>query len=157
MIYIGIILLVLLIDQGTKYLVYSNLELYQSVEVINGFFHITFIENKGAAHGILQNMTWLFISVTVVAIAAMIYVLKKSNSKWLSVSLSILIGGATGNLLDRVFREGRVVDFMDFYFGSYNYAIFNLADSSVVIGTILLSIYILFIYKDPKKKEQVEK
>jgi signal peptidase II len=154
MLYIIIIILVLFIDQGTKYLVYTNLDYGEHIKMIEGFFYITYIENKGAAHGILQNMQWLFISITIIALIVMIYVLIKSKSRWLSVALSILMGGAIGNLLDRIFR-GSVVDFMDFYFGSYDYAIFNLADSSVVIGTTLLAIYMLFIYKDKNKLEKV--
>ena len=101
------------------------------------------MENRGAAFGIMQNKQWFFILITLILIIAMIlYILKvKPQDILLKLSLSFIIGGGIGNLIDRVFK-GYVVDFIDLRI--INYPVFNIADCFVVIGAVLLCVYILF-------------
>jgi signal peptidase II len=105
---------------------------------------LTYVENRGAAFGILQGQRWIFIVLTVVIAAAIAYYLIKIPNKeiFLKTALSLVLGGAVGNLIDRV-RLGYVVDMFDFTL--INYPVFNIADSSLVIGSILLGYYLLFI------------
>jgi len=124
-------------------------------------FNLLYIENRGAAFGILQNSRWFFVGITsIVIIAATVYLIKeRKNSTWLfKISTAMIIGGAIGNLIDRI-ATGIVIDF--FYFELINFAVFNVADSFVTVGAILLGIYILFFHKFPqeekKKKRKNEK
>ncbi|TCP70401.1 signal peptidase II [Baia soyae] len=137
-------LTVILVDQWTKWLVASKMTLGESIAVIDGFFHLTSHRNRGAAFGILQNQRWFFITVTSIVICALIYFLWKSRKehplmKW---GYAIVLGGALGNYIDRV-RMGEVVDFLHFQFGSYDFAIFNVADSAVCVGVAILFLGIL--------------
>jgi signal peptidase II len=134
-----IALVVLGVDQWSKWLIVHKMKLYESIPVIDGFFYITSHRNRGAAFGILQNQQWLFILVTLIVVVALIYYLWKYSreSALLSWSFALVLGGAIGNLLDRV-RLGEVVDFFHFIFGTYHYPIFNVADSAIVIGVGLL-------------------
>lgn len=137
--YYVIAIIVLVIDQLTKWLVATKMSLYESIPLIQGVFYITSHRNRGAAFGILQNQQWLFISVTLVVIAFLLVYLhrlgrERSGAAW---SFALILGGAAGNLLDRV-RLGEVVDFFDFRL--IHYPIFNVADSAIVIGVILLMI-----------------
>jgi signal peptidase II len=136
---------ILLLDQWTKWLVVSKMRLYESIPVIDGFFYITSHRNRGAAFGILQNQQWLFITITVVVIGfVMVYLWQlKSERPLMSFSFSLILGGAVGNLVDRV-RHGEVVDFLHFQFGSYHYPIFNVADSAIVVGVVILLLITLF-------------
>ncbi|MCG8502855.1 MAG: signal peptidase II [Firmicutes bacterium] len=151
MIWTILVLGILALDQYTKYLAATKLINYNTIPLIKNVFHLTFVENRGAAFGILQGQKWLLIVVTSTIIIAMVYyvIKSKSNSRLLLASFSMVIGGAIGNLIDRV-RLGYVIDFLDVYIYSYNYPVFNIADSFVVVGTIFLSYYILFKYEDKK-------
>ncbi len=156
MLWIIIVLLVIAIDQGSKYLVSIKIGYGEIMPVIGDFFQLTYHHNQGAAWGILQNGRWFFVALTIIAIAFMAYFLIKIPNRFLKLSLSFLIGGAVGNLIDRIIRGG-VTDFLDFHLGSYHFPTFNAADMGVVFGTILLAIYMLFIYKEPEKvKAKVE-
>ncbi|ACL74990.1 signal peptidase II [Ruminiclostridium cellulolyticum] len=130
------------------------------VTVIKDFFYLRHLENDGAAFSILQGKTvFLILMVSVVSLAMLYYLIKEKN-KFLRLSLSLILGGALGNLYDRIFSNGKVVDFLEFHFGSYVFPTFNVADILVVVGTILLAIYILFLYKEekpePVQQEQVK-
>ncbi|SDG95711.1 signal peptidase II Aspartic peptidase. MEROPS family A08 [Alteribacillus persepolensis] len=127
------------IDQLTKYLVAEHMEIGESIEVISGFLYLTSHRNAGAAFGILQGQMWLFFIVTVIVIIAVIYHLHKyaNDSGVTGISLALILGGAIGNFIDRL-MFGEVVDFFDVYIFSYNYPIFNIADSALVAGVILL-------------------
>lgn len=118
------------------------------------------LENKGAAFSILQGKTIFLILMVSIVSLAILYFLIKYKHKFLRLSLSLILGGALGNLYDRIFSGGSVVDFLEFHFGSYVFPTFNVADILVVVGTILLMIYILFLYKEEKpetaKPEQVQ-
>ena len=146
-------LLLIIADQVTKYFTVSMLKPIGSVEIIKNILSFTYVENRGAAFGILQNARWVFIILTIIAIAAIIiYLLKeKPKDKTLIFSLSLILAGAIGNMIDRILK-GFVVDMIEVTF--INYPVFNFADCCVVIGAILLGIYILFIYKEPQKEEK---
>ncbi|MCX7746814.1 MAG: signal peptidase II [Clostridia bacterium] len=148
MIWIFIIALIVGLDSLTKFLIVKNIAYGTQIPVIDHFFYLTFSKNSGAAWGILQNGRLILVPISIFISAALFYYLYKSEHKMVKISLSFILGGAVGNLLDRMFREGGVVDFLDFYFGSYHFPTFNAADSFVVIGSILLIIYMLFIYKE---------
>ena len=149
MLWIIIIAIIVALDQIVKYIIINNVDLGTSVIVINNFFYITHIKNTGAAWSILQGKRLFFIAVTLVACGFIIYYLYNAGNKLLKFSLSLIFAGAVGNIIDRV-AKGSVTDFLEFQFGSYTFPIFNIADISVVIGSILLAYYILFIYKEKK-------
>ena len=138
------------LDQWTKWYFFINKESFDKVEIIKDFFYLTYLENRGAAFGILQNFRWFFIISTLVALVLMIKFFLKHNNKLSRLALSFLIAGALGNFIDRLFR-GYVVDFLDFYPFGYDFPIFNVADICVNIGVALLFIFIIFIYKEPDK------
>lgn len=146
LIWIITIALIIAFDQASKYIIVKNVEYNSLIPVIDKFFYITYHENKGAAWGILQNRVYIFIPLTIIFSVVMGYILFKTENKMLKLSLSFVLGGAIGNLIDRV-SKGSVADFLDFYFGTYNFPTFNVADSFIVIGTITLAIFILFFYQ----------
>lgn len=150
-IWIIIIVLIVAIDQVSKYMIIKNVSYNKMIPVINNFFYITYHENKGAAWGIMQNKIYIFIPLTIILSVVMVYILFRTESKMLKLALSFIIGGAIGNLIDRI-SKGSVADFLDFHFGSYNFPTFNIADSFIVIGTIILAIFILFFYQEPERK-----
>ncbi len=137
-----IIGLIILADAGTKYLAYHSFRL-EEVPVIRNFLYFTYVENRGAAFGILQNQRWIFIVVTVVVMLALVLYLfiKKPEHKLLRSSVGLIIGGGIGNLLDRICLS-YVIDFIDFRW--IGFPVFNVADICVVCGACLLCIYILF-------------
>ncbi len=143
--------LLIIIDQASKFATIKFLKPVGSVTLIGGIFDLTYVENRGAAFGIMQNHRWIFIVLTIViTIALLFYKIKyKPKDKVLNASLCLLVSGALGNLIDRIFR-GYVVDMLEVTF--INYPVFNVADCFVVTGAFLLSFYILFIYKEPKKE-----
>lgn len=152
MIWIIIAFIICALDQLAKYLVINNVSESTPVTVINGFFYLTHIKNHGAAMGILQDGGFVLIPVTIIVSIVIAYFLLKSKSKILNVSLSFILGGAIGNLIDRIFR-GSVTDFLDFHLGPLKFwkYIFNVADVFVVVGTMVLAFYLLFIYKEKEK------
>ncbi len=139
------------LDQWTKWFFFTYQAQYQKVEIIKDFFYLTYLENRGAAFGILQNFRWGFIILTLVAIAGMIWYFTQHKHWVLRASLALLLAGAAGNLIDRALR-GFVVDFLHFYPLGYDFPIFNVADICVTCGVIVLMIYLLFIYKEPAKE-----
>lgn len=154
MVYYLIALIAFLVDQGTKYLIATKLELGDQIPVIGDFFLITSHRNRGAAFGILQGQQWFFILVTVVVVAGIVWYMNKvkGTRKLLPVALSLVLGGAIGNFLDRILT-GEVVDFLQFNFGSYTFPIFNVADSCIVIGVALI---ILDSLRDMRGGEEIK-
>lgn len=146
-----IVISCIFIDQITKLLVLSNLRGNSPVILIDNLLSFVYVENRGAAFGILQNKQWLFVLVTVLSVCILLYVLifyYKNLSLWLLFSLSLILGGTIGNFIDRI-RLGFVVDFISVkILNRYNFAVFNLADSFIVIGAIILVFYIIFL--EPK-------
>ncbi|MEC0242967.1 signal peptidase II [Paenibacillus dokdonensis] len=134
-------LIAFLVDQGTKFMIAKQLEIGEEIPVIGNFFLITSSRNNGAAFGILPNQRWFFIIVTMFVVVAIIWymqrVRKSSSRKLLPIALSLVLGGAVGNFLDRALN-GEVVDFLMLNFGSYTFPIFNIADSCIVIGVALI-------------------
>ena len=148
--YILIILSLIGIDQFSKYLAIKYLKGVSSIPIINDVFHLTYVENRGAAFGLFQNNQIIFVIVAMIAcIVGLYYLYKKDLNLLAKSSIILLISGAIGNMIDRV-RLGFVVDYFDFRI-VWEY-VFNIADIFVVVGTILLCIYILFF----EDKEQVK-
>lgn len=149
-VYLLIALIIVLLDRWTKYTVARRIALYAHIQVIPGFFRLTHTENTGAAFSLFadSNAPWktgMLIAFSVVALAVVSVLLWKNNHAHIltGVALSLILGGAIGNLWDRVLR-GRVVDFLLFYIGRYQWPVFNLADSAIVVGAALLVLEIIF-------------
>lgn len=146
MLYILIIIGLIAIDQISKYLAVNYLANIGSIPIIKNVFHLTYVENRGAAFGMFQNNQIIFIVVAIAACVFGLYYLCKKDLNILGKSAIILIiSGALGNLIDRI-RLGFVVDYFDFRV-IWDY-VFNVADVFVVVGTILLCVYIIFFEND---------
>lgn len=152
--YYLIALLVIIIDQVTKWLVVTRMELRESIPLIENLLYFTSHRNKGAAFGILQGQMWFFYIVTSIVIVGIIYYIQKekNKSRLLGTSLGFILGGAIGNFIDRLFR-GEVVDFVDTFIFGYNFPIFNVADSALCVGVALLFIKIVTDERKAKKGE----
>lgn len=141
-----IIIISIVSDQLTKFWAVDVLKNGDSIKIIGNFLRFTYAENKGAAFSILQNQRTFFLVITLVMLIFLgyIYFKTKNITKLSKLSIAMIAGGAVGNFIDR-FRLGYVVDFIDVRFGEfYNFPVFNIADSFVVCGTILMIILILF-------------
>jgi len=144
---------VIVVDQITKIYIDTAFLLHESLPMIPDLFSITYIRNPGAAFGLFAGQsslfrTLFFSGVSVVALSflgIMVYQVPKDDH-WQTVSLSLLLGGALGNIIDRV-RIGEVIDFLDFYIGTYHWPAFNVADSAITVGVTLL---MLHLYWDKK-------
>lgn len=134
--YLLLIAVLIALDQCTKWIVDLRMELFQSVEIWN-FIKLTYIHNTGAAFGILEGSRILFVLFTLALIIAAVLLWKKPWMKRYRGAVSVIIAGALGNCIDRIFR-GYVVDFIDFTY----WPVFNVADIAVVCGTVLLAILI---------------
>jgi len=156
MFWIIITILVIVLDQVSKYIVVSNIEPDEMIPVIDKFFYLTLHKNQGGAWGILQNSRLLFLILVPVVSAVIIYFIINNDNKFLRYVLAVILGGAIGNYIDRVLT-GSVTDFLLFYIGPYPFPIFNVADIAVTCGTILLAVYVLFVYKDTTNAKQDEK
>lgn len=142
----GLVLIIVGLDQWTKIYVKSHFYLGESIPVIPGFFNLTFVTNRGAAFGMLANANdlvrqILFLLVPVIACGWFVWLIWKTQEKhWLQpLSYSLIFSGAVGNLIDR-FSMGYVVDFFDFYFQVHHFPAFNIADSAITVGAALLII-----------------
>ena len=143
-------------DQVTKYLVVANMELHESIDVIPGVFRFTYIPNDGAAFGSLDNARWVFMLLSTVAIAAILVYLfwKKPQDKLLLSSLILITSGGIGNMIDRI-RLGYVIDFLDFCaFPKLWMWIFNVADVCVCVGAGILALWMIL---DTVKQAKAEK
>ncbi len=141
------------VDQAIKMLVLQNVKPAGKITAIPGFLDFFYLENRGAAFGVLQNQKWFFIAVvTIVCIAFIIALFRYSNHGFFSYTASILIiGGGIGNLIDRV-RLGYVIDYISVSFFS---PIFNFADCCVTVGTVLLIIHLLLFAEKDRNTERV--
>ncbi len=147
--------LVLLLDQLTKLYIVSRFSLYESVTIIEDFFHITYIRNPGAAFGIFAGSAAsfripFFLTLSFVAIIGMLFFYKTVTEKLLRIALSFILGGALGNMIDRA-RLGEVIDFIDVHWYSNHWPAFNVADSAITIGVGLM-ILDMFIKERQKVK-----
>jgi signal peptidase II len=148
--YLFIAFMVVVLDRWSKYLVAKRIRLYSHVQIIPGFFRITHTENTGAAFSLFADSpapwkTALLITFSAVALIMVVALLWKNNHAHVTtgIGLSLIMGGALGNLWDRAVH-GRVVDFLLVYVKQYQWPVFNIADSAIVIGAGLLVIEVLF-------------
>ena len=142
-------IMLVLLDQLTKYLAITYLRPGGSVVLIGGVLELRYLENRGAAFGILQNRQWVFVVFAIVCIIACAWIgfrLAAENRHTASrICLAVLAAGAAGNLIDRISR-GFVIDFI--YFSLIRFPVFNLADVCVSLSTVALVILVLFVYRD---------
>jgi signal peptidase II len=148
LILIAVSAIVLAIDQATKIYVDRSMDLHSSVTVVNNFFNITYLRNKGAAFGILAHSSYrlpFFILVSVIAIAVIVLVFYRlrPDQKFTAFPLSLIFSGALGNLIDRI-RLGEVIDFLDAHWYGHHWPAFNIADSAICVGVFLLAIDMFF-------------
>lgn len=138
----SIILGSIIFDQATKLLTVYFLEVGETVPLWEDVFHFTYVQNPGAAFGMLSDNRWVFMVVSVVAIVGVLFYLIKyrPTNKLLVISLSMIVGGGIGNMIDRVYL-GYVVDFIDVRL--INFAVFNIADSFVTVGACILVLYLV--------------
>lgn len=148
------VILILIIDRISKIIIQSNLDLGESITVIPGFFHITYILNPGAAFGMLAGQRWFFIATAVAVLAGIIYFYRKipQDNKFIYIWMGMIAGGALGNLYDRLII-GKVIDFLDFKVWSY---IFNFADSMIVVGGFLMVISIYLSERNQTEESEKE-
>lgn len=135
---------IVILDQVTKLYVDANFRLHETVPVVRGFFHLTYVRNKGAAFGILADNAVrvpFFITVSIVAMLGILWYIKRirKDQKLALFSLSLIFSGAFGNLIDRI-RLGEVIDFLDVFWRHYHWPAFNVADSAITVGVTLLFI-----------------
>ncbi len=148
--YLLIVIVIVLLDRWSKRLVARRISLYTHIQIIPGFFRLTHTENTGAAFSLFADSpapwkTALLIGFSVVALVVVSVLLWKNHPAHMvsGIGLSLIMGGALGNLWDRL-TSGRVVDFLLFYVRRYQWPVFNLADSAIVVGAGLLIMEILF-------------
>ena len=135
----SIALIIILIDQITKFLIKTNFQLNQSLPLIKNIFQLTYIHNFGAGFGILQQQKWILVFISLIVIGIIFYYFDRIKEKeiLLQVLVGFTLGGTIGNLIDRIVY-GFVIDFLDFRI----WPIFNIADSFVTVGVIGLVIYL---------------
>ncbi len=150
--------LLILVDQLTKYYISANFLLGESREFINGFINLTYIHNRGGAWGLLYGHTLILVPITVVIMVLCIFLYVKYGKKnrLLLWAISLVLSGGIGNMIDRIFRGGNVVDFLHFEFFP-SFPVFNVADCAVVVGAGLLILYfILDTIKEEKQKKALK-
>lgn len=149
---LGLSLVVALIDYIIKIFVLNNLKPIGSLAVIPGLFSLTYVENRGAAFGMLSNARWIFIVFTFIVIAVLIYFIfkKRITSKLFNISAILIIGGGIGNLIDRIFY-GFVVDYLSV---SFFPPVCNFADYCITVGAGLMVIYLIFFTDFLSKKDK---
>ncbi|RJQ48891.1 MAG: lipoprotein signal peptidase [Gammaproteobacteria bacterium] len=145
--------LVIVLDQFSKYLISGSMQLWQSIEIAP-FFNLTLLHNTGAAFSFLSGaggwQRWFFTVIALAVSAVIILWLKRlpAADKWQAAALSLILGGALGNVIDRV-RFGYVVDFLDFHYRQWHWPAFNVADSAITAGVAVLAVVILGESKRP--------
>jgi signal peptidase II len=157
-----IAIMVVLADRLSKWMVARNIPLHDSVNVLPGLFRLTHVQNSGAAFGLFAESPseWkvaLLILFSMLALVVVSALLWKNSHRITStgVGLALILGGALGNLWDRLL-SGHVVDFFDFYLGSYHWPAFNIADSAIVVGALLLVAEILFANSPTEQNATIE-
>ncbi len=152
---LGVALIIVVLDQVTKLLVTQTMHLHDSIPVISGLFNLTYIRNPGAAFGIFATTNSafrliFFVGTSVFALGLLwtIFYRMHPDDWWGQLTISAIVGGAIGNLIDRL-RYGEVVDFLDFYVGGWHWPAFNVADSAISVGVVSL----LIIFALEKKRD----
>ena len=152
--WIWLAVVVVILDQLTKYIASTSLEIHQSVAVIP-MFNWTLMHNPGAAFSFLANeggwQRWFFAVIAVAVSAVIVLWIKRlqQHEKWQAVALALILGGAIGNVIDRIWL-GYVVDFIDVYYGHMHWPAFNIADSAITIGVVLIIIDSIREYRAEK-------
>lgn len=147
--------LTVILDQVTKQMVASSMQLYESIAVVP-YFNITYVHNTGAAFSFLSDQggwqRWFFSALAfVVSVFITVWLARlKKNERMLAVSLSLILGGAIGNLIDRLFY-GYVIDFLDVYYQTWHWPAFNVADSAITLGVILMLLESVGIGRPPEE------
>lgn len=140
--WLGLSLLAVILDQVSKLVVVSSMQLYQSIP-ITSFFKLTYVRNTGAAFSFLSDaggwQRWFFAGLAIIIsmVIAVWLTRLKQHETVLAVALSLVLGGAIGNLIDRL-AYGYVIDFLDVYYGSWHWPAFNIADSAITLGVVLM-------------------
>ena len=141
---------VVVLDQISKYIIAITIAKYGSVAVIEGFFNLVHVRNRGMAFGLMnrpgQNYKYyILVAATLCAIGLLLFWFRKMKDEdpKITIGLSLILGGAVGNFIDRI-RLGEVIDFLDFYIGSYHWPAFNAADSAITVGILWLALITLF-------------
>jgi len=149
--YFIIIIVTIVADQFTKLLIMQSLALYEIREIIPGFFNLVYVTNRGAAFSMLANASGPWVHYFFVGIASaaavvltVLFFKWRKISAWFGVSFGLIVGGAFGNVIDRI-RFGAVTDFLDFYIGRYHWPAFNVADSAICVGAVLLILINIFV------------
>jgi signal peptidase II len=146
---------VVLLDQWSKWIVSTRMEVGETIPFIPGWFYFTSHRNPGAAFGILANQRWFFIVTTVIVIIGIVWYLTKirydRSRRLIAYALSFVLGGAIGNFIDRV-AYGKVVDFFDFHHGTFYFAIFNVADVAIVLGVGLIFLDTILDWRNTRTK-----
>lgn len=142
-------------DQITKVIVDRSMQLFDSIAVVENFFHLTYVRNKGAAFSFLSNASWrlpFFITVSMVAAFVILIAFRRlrDDQKLAHISLALIFSGAVGNLIDRI-RLGEVIDFLDVHWYRHHWPAFNVADSLICVGVFLLAIDMIMEEKRLKK------
>ena len=151
--YIGFTLFVILFDQISKLFIQYKMKIGESIPVIKGIFHITYIENSRTSFGLFEYNTSFFVMAALISVILVILIYKKiifKKDPFMYIPLTLVLGGAVGNLIDRVRINGRVIDFIDFRI----WPIFNFADSAIVCAMLILLIH--FLFPAPGKEEEEE-
>lgn len=145
------------VDQATKYLALVKLKPISSMTMADGFLNLTFVENRGVAFGMFSGQRWFILLLTAVITVVLLYFYSKlpktKEYKFVRMAMVLVFAGAIGNMIDRVFR-GYVVDFFEFAF--VRFPVFNVADIFVVVGVFILAFLILFVIKEPEEKKKDE-
>ncbi len=148
---------VLAADQYTKYLIMTNFSLGEGADFIKGIIDIVYIHNKGGAWGIMQGHTWGLLTMTIIIMLVCIAMLFKwgAKNKLVLWAMSLILFGGLGNMIDRIFRDGNVIDFLHFEFWP-TFPVFNVADCAIVVGVSLLMLYfVVDTIRDMKAKMAV--
>ncbi|MGI6316756.1 MAG: signal peptidase II [Christensenellales bacterium] len=146
---------VVAVDQAVKLWATYVLQPQGDLPLWEGVFHLTYVQNEGAAFGMLDGARWIFVAVTaIVILGSIIWLVLRRNrlTSYMALTAGLLLGGAGGNLIDRI-AHGYVTDL--FYIKLINFAVFNVADAAMVIGVLLVAVYILFVHKETPKKPTV--
>jgi len=151
--YIGFAIFVILFDQASKLFIQYKMKIGESIPVIKGIFHITYIENPRTSFGLFEYNTSFFVIAVLISVILLILIYKKiifKKDPFMYIPLTLVMSGAVGNLIDRVRVGGRVIDFLDFRI----WPVFNFADTAIVCGMLILLVHILF--HAPEKEDEVE-
>ena len=152
--YIGFTIFVVLFDQASKLFIQYKMKIGESIPVIKGIFHITYIENPRTSFGLFEYNKSFFVIAVLISIILLILIYKKilfKKDPFMYIPLTLVLGGAVGNLIDRARIDGKVIDFIDFRI----WPVFNFADSAIVCGMLVLLIHVLF--RTPEKEDEGER